>query len=1025
MFGASFEREAVARALYRRASSDTQPLDHVGDLAGVAMSASEIRAEPRFVELGARVNRRPELVRIPVLTPADLATLKPVVVVRTPEEFRRRVLLAVTIFLLAFWLAHAVRRWRGIDGDPLILPIVLVLSGIGLMSMIALRDPLRDTVIAFNFAVGVAAGAMVLVALSHVDFEASSLRRAVAPPLLMALGLAALLLLFGGGPGSSGAKVNLFGVQPVEAIRLLVVFALAAYFTQHLEFFREFSEPPTPSRPWLRYVQIPRLKDIGPVVISMSLVLLFFFLQKDLGPALVLSFVFLSLYAMARGRFALVMVGVGMLLSAFFVAYRLGFPATVRQRVAIWIDPWNSGVPGADQIAHGFWALATGAAWGTGSGLGDPQLIPAGHTDFVLAAIGEQLGFAGLFLVIALYGLLCWRCLRVAIRAPGDYTALLVTGVTLGLIVQAFVIAGGVLGLMPLSGVVTPFLSYGRSSMLANFAALGIVLGVARRAGRPRMHLSAPLWTIARVMAVAAGAVVCRAAWVQVVQADAILAAPTLAEQGDGGFRFQYNPRLIAAARSIQRGTIYDRNQLVLATSRAPEIREVAQAYRAAGVPLAGSCAVDEPRCYPLSASAFHVVGNVTYQTNWAARNSSFLERDHDAELKGFDERAATVEVRNRRTGGLERTLKRDYSAIVPLLRHRYQPSDSTVQALLTRNRDIHSSIDARLQARAASALRNGIESGHFTRGAAVVLDVDSGDVLASVSYPWPHDDDLRQRDAPASGSEIAERLLDRPRYGLYPPGSTFKLVVAAAALRENLANQTDSFACVRLPGGRVGSYLPGSARPVRDDPMDTTPHGVVDLHRGLVVSCNAYFAQLALRIGPQALLDAASLFQIDVCQRPSAAGLRPTLAHAGYGQGQVVVSPLKMVRVAAAIARQGRVQQIHWTAGTSSATANDTRLLSPASAALLSRYMREVVTAGTGRVLAGNRTPIAGKTGTAEVDGARAHSWFAGFAPYGGEAQRRIAFAVVIENAGYGARAAAPIAGELVTAARDLGLIR
>jgi peptidoglycan glycosyltransferase len=276
-----------------------------------------------------------------------------------------------------------------------------------------------------------------------------------------------------------------------------------------------------------------------------------------------------------------------------------------------------------------------------------------------------------------------------------------------------------------------------------------------------------------------------------------------------------------------------------------------------------------------------------------------------------------------------------------------------------------------------------------------------------------------------ASGSALAERLFDRPRYGLYPPGSTFKLLVAAAALRASRDNQTETFACIRLPDGRVGNYVKGSTRPVRDDPMDLSPHGSVDLHRALVVSCNAYFAQLALRLGPQALLDAASLFQIDLCRPPTPDGLRRTLSQSGYGQGQVVVSPVKMARVAAAIARQGRVPQPRWLTGASPSQVEDPQLLTPADAALLSRYMREVVTSGTGRVLATNPTPIAGKTGTAEVADDKAHSWFAGFAPYGGATNHKIAFAVVIENAGYGARAAAPVAGDLVTAARDLGLIK
>ena len=138
-----------------------------------------------------------------------------------------------------------------------------------------------------------------------------------------------------------------------------------------------------------------------------------------------------------------------------------------------------------------------------------------------------------------------------------------------------------------------------------------------------------------------------------------------------------------------------------------------------------------------------------------------------------------------------------------------------------------------------------------------------------------------------------------------------------------------------------------------------------------------------------------------------------------------MLVSPVKMARVVAAIARQGRVPQPRWTAGRTPAADAEPRLLSAADAAVLSRYMRDVVLSGTGRTLATNATPIAGKTGTAEVDNGRAHSWFAGFAPYGGPDHHKIAFAVIVENAGYGARAAAPVAGDLVSAARDLGLIR
>jgi cell division protein FtsW (lipid II flippase) len=984
-------RMAAAQALYRRATADDEPLTHVGALAGVHHAS------------GAAV-----------LSRAGLAALKPHVVVRTPRAFLAAMAQAVVGFFTAFWLAHLVRRWRGVQDDPVLLPVLLLLSGVGMMTMIALRDPLRDTLMAWTFASGVCGGVALLLIASEIDYESSVWRRAVLAPLGVALLLAALLLVFGTGPGTSGVKVNLFGVQPVEAIRLLVVFAIAGALARRFDLLRELSEPGRPRRRWLALVRLPRWHDVRPVVASMGLVLVFFFLQKDLGPALVLSGVVIALYATARGRLAFVFVGLSMLIAGFAAAYALGVPATVGQRVRIWFDPWNNGVPGGSQVAHGLWAMSTGAFLGAGPGRGSPRSIPEGHTDFVLAAIGEELGLVGVMGVIGLYGLLGWRCLRVALRAPGDYSALLGIGVTLALVVQAVVIAGGLLGLLPLTGVVTPFLSYGRSSMLANCVAVGVVLAVARRRGPVRRHLQQPVRVLGGVLATVAILVASRVAWVQVVRADTLAITPSLSEQADGGYRFEYNPRLVAAALALERGTIHDRNGLVLATSRRAEIAALDDAYRAAGVVREESCAPDGVRCYPLGGMAFSVLGDWARQINWGARNSSYLERDSDTQLKGFDDHQRVVDVVHPRTGVQSRTVRRDYRALLPIVRHGVDSTRPDVRMLLERQRDLRSSIDARLQQRVARALADGIARGAHGRGAAVVLDVATGDVLASVSYPWP-----------ATGGHAAEAdaLLDRARYGLYPPGSTFKLLVAAAALRSDPALQSHVHTCRLLPGGRVGNVVRGWSRPVRDDVKDTVPHGEVDLRRGLVASCNAYFAQLAMELGPRPLFDAVSMFQIEAARPATVAALRQTLPHAAYGQADVLASPLKMARVVAAIANGGVAAPVTWIAGTRVASDAAPRFLADADAARLARYMRDAVTSGTGRSVAANATPIAGKTGTAEVDGAPSHSWFVGFAPYGGA--RPIAFAVLVEHAGYGGRSAAPIAGEIVDAAREIGLFR
>jgi peptidoglycan glycosyltransferase len=192
-------------------------------------------------------------------------------------------------------------------------------------------------------------------------------------------------------------------------------------------------------------------------------------------------------------------------------------------------------------------------------------------------------------------------------------------------------------------------------------------------------------------------------------------------------------------------------------------------------------------------------------------------------------------------------------------------------------------------------------------------------------------------------------------------------------------------------------------------------------MHAAMVVSCNAYFAQLAVRMGPQALLDTTRSLNVALARGNAAPRIRDTLPQIGYGQGEIVVTPLKMAQIAAAIASGGRVPDVRLDTDAPAAR-TPTDLVPPSAARLLASYMRDVVVAGTGRALVRVAVPIAGKTGTAEIAGAASHAWFVGFAPYGAS-PRHIAFAVLIENAGYGGTAAAPAAGEIVAAASALGL--
>ena len=921
------------------------------------------------------------------------AALSDAPAVRAPADVRRTVALAAALLLLPFHALHLLRRVRGDRGEALLLPSVLMLCGVGLITMLSVRDPLREPLLVMPFASGVFIGGLLAAIAMTIDYE--RLRHFTYLPLLAALGLSVVLILFGGGPGRSGVKVNLWGGQPVDVIRLLEVAFIAAYLGSRWEYLRSLQDPDLGRTRLLAGIRIPPLDYLLPLLLGISATLLFYVAQKDLGPALIMACVFLALYAVACRRIGLALAGLATLVGAFWLGYQLGIPSTVRSRVAIWLSPWENGLRGGDQVAQGLWSLAAGGTTGTGLGLGDAHLVPAAHTDFVLAIVGEELGFAGLAAVLILYGVIVWRALRIALRARGDYSRFLALGVALGLACQLLLILGGILALVPLSGVVTPFLSYGKSAMIVGLVSIGVLLAVASRGAEEAAAFRVPVRYLSAVLAALVAIVVARAMQFQVFTSNATLARPVLAALADGSYRFQDNPRLLAAARDlIPRGRIIDRNGAVLA--------------------FTGDCGETAGRCYPLGGRAYHLLGDLQTERDWAASNTSFVERDSAPRLRGFDDHATRVTLPKPDGNGSLTLLKRDYSELVPLARYRHSPDRREVQRLLHKPRDLRMTIDARFQAAVADLLARRLATTAHDRAAAIVVDVNTREVLASVSHPWPELD---------GGAVAPDARLDRVRYGLYPPGSAFKLVTSIAALTRAPLFADRSYGCERLPGGGVGHRVAGWSRPVRDDVLDESPHGAVTLTHGLAVSCNAYFAQLAVAIGSQALRDTAREFDIAVVPRDAAARLRATLPFAGFGQGDVVTTPARLVQVVATIASGGMLAPVKWIQDPAPQSTPARRLMTRGAATAIARGMREAVTSGTGRVLRGNPTPIAGKTGTAELENQASHAWFAGFAPYQARG-RQIAFVVLVENGGYGARTAAPIAGAIVDIARQLQII-
>ncbi len=1006
----------ISHALRQEAPGNT------GTLAAIQITREEAESARVLDSYRARFGASD---RIRLFTYDEFARLKPNFAVRTPEDFRASFRAWVYAFFGAFWIVHLVWNLLGFRGDPYMLPAVLLLSGAGMILMVSLRDAVRDFLIFANFGFAVVAGCLVLLIVTAgsrlmearirggLRFAgtlldaANNAARSIAwrgnLALAAALLLSLALLLFGAGPGESDARVRLGFFQPVEIIKFLLVLFLAAYFARRWEFLRELKEKRLRTS-----IELPRLDHALPVMIAVAVAIAFFFLQKDLGPAVILAGLFLCLYATARARLGLVVAAFALLCATGWLAYRIEYPRIASARIAMWLEPWNNGLPHGEQVVHGLWAMASGGGFGAGIGRGQPELIPAAHTDLVLAALAEETGFAGLLAIILVFTFLFWRSLRIALRAAADYEFFLALGLTLALALEGVFIAGGVAGLLPLSGVVTPFLSYGGTAMVVNFACVAVLLAISAKQGRavPSPQFRKPVAALAALLAGFGGLLIAKAAWVQVVKADDIAAAGTLTLREDGSYALAYNPRLLAVARRIPRGSIYDRSGLPVATSRWEELEKHRAAYSALGIDLDGVCRRADARHYPFGTSMFHVLGDLRTRERWSAPNAAFEERVSRTRLQGFNDREVLDTVRVPRGDKRVRVLRYDYSELVPLLRARMNPSNEAVRKVMEAPRDIRLTIDARLQLRLTVAFQRHLRTLGRSSGAVAVIHPASGEVLAAVSLPLPD-------------AETGDRALDFARFGEYPPGSAFKLVTAVAALRRDPALARVQHECLRLPDGRVGSRVRG--RIIRDDIRDKRPHGRIAMYEALVHSCNAFFSQLGtLDVGAEQILSTAQLFNIDAARPNTAQNLDRDLPQAAYGQAQVLVTPLRLARVAGAIAAGGRLlpARIHLTPAEKDAGAR--AILDPSLAAELQTAMRAVVTRGTGRSAANSRVPVAGKTGTAELARGAAHAWFAGFAPAAGPVEDRVAFAIIVANGGYGGAAAAPFAADIAELAHE-----
>jgi cell division protein FtsW (lipid II flippase) len=358
-------------------------------------------------------------------------------------------------------------RWKWPSADPFVLPISATLAALGQMMTSRLEPSLGSRQ---GVWVLIGLGMMTLVGLLPSIGWLSRYRYTWAT---LAIVLQVLTLVFGQDPNGSGAAlwfvVGPVSIQPTEAVKLLLVGFLAAYLEDNRELLAMAGRR-------IGRLHLPPPAYLAPILVMVGVALVLFWLQKDLGPALLFSTVLLAMLYVASGRASYVVMGLVLLVMGGTLASRVF--EHVHTRVLIWLDPWSQRDTLGYQLVQALYAFASGGVFGAGLDMGAPRYIPAVHTDFVIAAIGEELGLVGTLAVVNLFVLLVVRGFVIALTARKEFSALLAAGLTCVLALQALIILAGTLELIPLTGITLPFVSYGGSSVVTNFLIVGLLLRI-------------------------------------------------------------------------------------------------------------------------------------------------------------------------------------------------------------------------------------------------------------------------------------------------------------------------------------------------------------------------------------------------------------------------------------------------------------------------------------------------------------------------------------------------------------------
>ncbi|MEU6735475.1 FtsW/RodA/SpoVE family cell cycle protein [Streptomyces physcomitrii] len=388
-------------------------------------------------------------------------------------------------------VAHLVVRKFAPYADPLLLPLATLLNGLGLVAIWRLDQSPRLQQRAENLfgafspdapkqlmysALGVAFFAAILVFLK----DHRILQRYTYISMVVALVLLVAPVFF---PAVNGAKIwisiGAFTIQPGEFAKIII----AIFFSGYLMVKRDALA--LASRRFMG-LYLPRGRDLGPIITVWAMSLLILVFETDLGTSLLFFGMFIVVLYVATERTSWIVFG--LLMSGIGAVGVASFEPHVQERVDAWLNPFSDQVMqgNSEQMAQSLMAFGSGGVLGTGLGQGDSDLIGfAANSDFIFATFGEELGLAGVMAILLLYALIVERGIRTALAARDPFGKLLAVGLSSAFAIQVFVVAGGVMGLIPLSGMTMPFVAYGGSSVIANYALIGILIRISDTARRP------------------------------------------------------------------------------------------------------------------------------------------------------------------------------------------------------------------------------------------------------------------------------------------------------------------------------------------------------------------------------------------------------------------------------------------------------------------------------------------------------------------------------------------------------------